>query len=105
MARRSAGTGARTPTESPPGFRPAGRCRSGPVPERLPSRPSAARTTTTDAAVFTLTGENHSDVIYRVTDACETAMDSDLYKALVHQILTHAEDYPWRMQDEVGLLG
>jgi hypothetical protein len=40
-----------------------------------------------------------------VTAAYETAMDSDLYKTLVHQILMHAEDYPWRMQDEVGLLG
>ncbi len=32
MARRSAGTGARTPTASPPGARPAGPCRSGPGP-------------------------------------------------------------------------
>ena len=31
MARRSAGTGARTPTASPPGARPAGRCRNGPA--------------------------------------------------------------------------
>ncbi len=31
-------------------------------------------------------------------------MESGLTKALVHQILTHAEDYPWRMQ-EIGLLG
>ena len=32
-------------------------------------------------------------------------MESGLNKALVDQILTHAEDYPWRMQEEVGLLG
>jgi len=31
-------------------------------------------------------------------------MDIDLMRALVHQILTHALDYPWRMQD-IGLLG
>src|SRR3954468_2358847 len=49
MARRSAGTGARTPTASPPGARPAGPCHSGPAPARPPWRPSAARTTTTDA--------------------------------------------------------
>src|SRR5205807_1403578 len=49
MARRSAGTGARTPTASPPGARPAGPCRSGPAPARPPWRPSAARATTTDA--------------------------------------------------------
>src|SRR5437773_8062365 len=48
MARRSAGTGARTPTASPPGARPAGPCRSGPAPARPPWRPSAARATTTD---------------------------------------------------------
>jgi hypothetical protein len=40
-----------------------------------------------------------------VTAVDETAMDSGLDKALVHQILTHAEDFPWRMQEEVGLLG
>jgi hypothetical protein len=28
-----------------------------------------------------------------------------LDKARVQQILTHAEDYPWRMQEEIGLLG
>src|SRR5207247_3726093 len=49
MARRSAGTGARTPTASPPGARPAGPCRSGPAPARRPWRASAARATTTDA--------------------------------------------------------
>ena len=38
-------------------------------------------------------------------DADVDAMDSGLNKALVHQILTHAEDYPWRMQEEIGLLG
>jgi len=32
-------------------------------------------------------------------------MDGGLNKALVHQILTHAEDFPWRMQEEIGLLG
>ena len=32
-------------------------------------------------------------------------MDARGTKALVHQILTHAQDYPWRMQDEIGLLG
>jgi hypothetical protein len=47
---------------------------------------------------------NHSDVIYPMTAADETAMDSGLNKALVHQILTHAEDFPWRMQEGVGLL-
>jgi len=31
-------------------------------------------------------------------------MDSSPTKALVHQILTHAEDYPWRMQEQIGLL-
>jgi hypothetical protein len=40
-----------------------------------------------------------------MTSADETAMDSGLSKALVHQILTHAEDFPWRMQEEIGLLG
>jgi len=40
-----------------------------------------------------------------MTAADETATDSGLNKALVHQILTHAEDFPWRMQDEIGLLG
>ena len=35
----------------------------------------------------------------------EDAMDIGLKKALVHQILTHAQDYPWRMQEEIGLLG
>src|SRR5438270_4674840 len=49
MARRSAGTGARMPTASPPGARPAGPCRSGPAPARRPWRPSAARATTADA--------------------------------------------------------
>src|SRR5436190_20459352 len=49
MARRSAGTGARTPTASPPGARPADPCRSGPAPARHPSRPSAARALPTDA--------------------------------------------------------
>ena len=50
MARRSAGTGARTPTASPPGARPAGRWRSGPAPARPPWKPSAGTaTTTTDA--------------------------------------------------------
>ena len=43
-----AGTGARTPTASPPGARPAGPCRSGPAPARPPWRPSAG-TATTDA--------------------------------------------------------
>jgi hypothetical protein len=33
------------------------------------------------------------------------AVDGGLHKALVRQILTHAEDYPWRMQEEIGLLG
>jgi hypothetical protein len=37
--------------------------------------------------------------------AAAGAIDSGLDRALVHQILTHAEDYPWRMQDEIGLLG
>src|SRR4029453_6855517 len=49
MARRSAGTGARTPTASPPGARPAGPWHSGPAPARPPWRPSAARATNTDA--------------------------------------------------------
>jgi hypothetical protein len=40
-----------------------------------------------------------------VTAVDETAMDRGLNKALVHQILTHAEDFPWRMQEEIGLLG
>ena len=31
-------------------------------------------------------------------------MDAGLTKALVREILTHAEDFPWRMQD-IGLLG
>ena len=48
MARRSAGTGARAPTASPPGARPAGPCRSGPAPARPPWRPSAGTATTTD---------------------------------------------------------
>ena len=47
-AARPAGTGARTPTASPPGARPAGPCRSGPAPARPPWRPSAARATTTE---------------------------------------------------------
>src|SRR5215211_6859233 len=51
MARRSAGTGARTPTASPPGARPAAPCRSGPAPARPPWRPSAGTATTTDAVV------------------------------------------------------
>ena len=34
---------------TPPGARPAGRCRSGPAPARLPWRPSAGTATTTDA--------------------------------------------------------
>ena len=37
--------------------------------------------------------------------AAAEAMDGGLDKALVQQILTHAEDYPWRMQEEIGLLG
>jgi len=37
--------------------------------------------------------------------AADDATDSGLDKALVRQILTHAEDYPWRMQEEIGLLG
>jgi hypothetical protein len=48
MARRSAGSGAATPTASPPGARPAAPCRSGPAPARLPWRPSAGTATTTD---------------------------------------------------------
>ena len=48
MARRSAGTGARTPTASPPGARPAAPCRSGPAPAQPPWRPSAGTATTTD---------------------------------------------------------
>jgi hypothetical protein len=40
-----------------------------------------------------------------VIAADEGAMDSGLSKALIHQVLTHAEDYPWRMQEEIGLLG
>src|SRR6266851_3047774 len=51
MARRSAGTGARTPTASPPGARPAGLCRSGPAPARPPWRLSAARATTDTGSV------------------------------------------------------
>src|SRR6266571_8543841 len=47
-AARPAGTGARTPTASPPGARPAGPCRRGPAPARPPWRPSAARATPTD---------------------------------------------------------
>src|SRR5258708_1565379 len=47
-AARPAGTGARTPTASPPGARPADPCRSGPALARLQSRPSAARATTID---------------------------------------------------------
>src|SRR6476660_2268178 len=47
-AARPAGTGARTPTASPPGARPAGPCRSGPAPARPPWRPSAGTGTTTD---------------------------------------------------------
>src|SRR5688500_11860235 len=49
MARRSAGTGGRAPTASPPGARPAAPCRSGPAPARPPWRPSAGAATTTDA--------------------------------------------------------
>src|SRR5262249_13606700 len=41
--------GARTPTASPPGARPAGPCRSGPAPARPPSRPSAASGPPADA--------------------------------------------------------
>ena len=37
---------------------------------------------------------NHSGVISRVTAADETAMGTGLNKALVHQILTHALDFP-----------
>src|SRR3954452_14946875 len=48
MARRSAGPGARTPTGTPPGVRPAGPCRSGPAPARPRWRPSAGTATTTD---------------------------------------------------------
>ena len=48
MARRSAGNGAPTPTASPPGVRPAGPCRSGPVPASPPWRPSAAKATRID---------------------------------------------------------
>src|SRR5438046_481685 len=48
MARRSAGTGARTPTGTPPGARPAAPCRSGPAPAQPPWRPSAGTATTTD---------------------------------------------------------
>src|SRR6266516_4833379 len=48
MARRSAGTGARTPTGTPPGVRPAAPCRSGPAPAQPPWRPSAGTATTTD---------------------------------------------------------
>ena len=51
-----------------------------------------------------LTDVNHSDVISGVTAADETAMERGLNKALVHQILTHALDFPWRMQ-AIGLLG
>jgi hypothetical protein len=40
-----------------------------------------------------------------VVAAEEDVVDRGLSKAFVHQILTHAEDYPWRMQEELGLLG
>jgi hypothetical protein len=40
-----------------------------------------------------------------VMAADEDAMDRGPNTALVHQILTHAEHYPWRMQEEIGLLG
>ena len=33
------------------------------------------------------------------------AMDRVREEAFIHQILTHAADYPWRMQEEIGLLG
>ena len=39
----SAGTGARTPTGTPPGARPAAPCPSGPAPARPPWRPRPAR--------------------------------------------------------------
>jgi predicted dithiol-disulfide oxidoreductase (DUF899 family) len=48
MARRSAGTGARMPTASPPGARPAGPFHNEPAPARPLWTPSAARATTTD---------------------------------------------------------
>src|SRR5215204_602791 len=48
MARRSAGTGARTRTGTPPGARPAAPYHSGPAPARPPWRPSAGKATTTD---------------------------------------------------------
>ena len=32
-------------------------------------------------------------------------MEGGVRKALIRQILTRAEDYPWRMQEEIGLLG
>src|SRR5215204_1136106 len=48
MARRSAGTGARTPTGTPPGARPAALCRNGPAPARPPWRPSAGTAIITD---------------------------------------------------------
>lgn len=58
-----------------------------------------------DRSTSPLTDVNHSDVISRVTAADETAMDAGVNKAVVRQILTHALDFPWRMQEEIGLLG
>lgn len=49
MARRSAGTGARTRTGTPPGARPAAPCRSGAAPTRPPWRRSGVTAVTTDA--------------------------------------------------------
>src|SRR3954467_10530197 len=57
MARRSAGTDARTPTASPPGARPAAPRRSGPAPARPPWTPSAGRATTTDGPSSTASAE------------------------------------------------
>ena len=59
MARRSAGTGARTPTASPPGARPAGPRRNGPAPARPLWIPSVGTATTIDALTPTLSADAH----------------------------------------------
>jgi hypothetical protein len=74
---RPAGTGARTPTASPPGPRPAGPCRSGPAPARPPWRPSAARATTTDARAVRTRGPQRTCAPPSRTSATEEGSDAE----------------------------
>lgn len=86
MARQSVGTGARTPTGTPPGARPAAPYRSGPAPARSPRRPSAGTATAIDGLSSTASakvrvGERNRDALSSTFRIYVQAMAIDPFDA------------------------